>query len=1000
MKPLSPNCLSLCLLFCLLAALPAAAQYRFDNWTTEHGLPQNSVEAITQTRDGYLWLTTLNGLARFDGVRFTIFANNETPGMNSSRCNTLCEDAEGALWIGTENSGVIRYRQGVFTTFTTQDGLPHNLIRRIQLSRNGELLISTHRGSVWWRNGRFVPEGAQGQSLQPIYLSPSGARWTLGRTGLHEQSAGQASEQTTRHYPLYLDQRDEPERVRFYEDRAGNLWVSTRTGGVFKARDGRLENYTARIGLPPDTLIWDMLEDRDGYLWFGSAELGLFRYKDGAPEKAVRHTIANGLASDSVRSLFLDREGTVWFGSSVSGLNRMTRQFISGYSTAQGLAADVAHGVLEDRAGNIWVTTHSGLSKIAGGVISNYRYVPAAAPGIAKGLPVRGLYALHEDRAGRLWLGGVDGLCWFKDGVFTLVNRTRDIWAIHEDRSGNLWYGTLEQGLLKLRDGVTTAYTTKDGLPHNSVRAIYEDRHGALWLGTDGGLAKYQDGQITRIADQGGPGTNRVWSIHEDAEGVFWLGAYEGGLFRFKDGRFTNYTKANGLFDNGVFQILEDGRGNLWMSCFRSLYSASKQQLDDYAAGKISTIISQAYGKADGLLNPNCNGGRQPSGIKTRDGRLWFTTLKGVAVVNPEELPVNTLPPLVLIEGATLDRNAADISAGLRVLPGQSNLEIAYTALSFVKADQVRFKYQLVGQDLDWVEAGTRRTANYSYLRPGQYTFRVVAANSDGIWNNEGAQLLITALPAFYQTWWFRLLALLAGAGLIGLIFKRRLDLAYRARQAQEEFAQRLIESQEQERKRIATELHDGLGQSLLVIKNRALLGTATCAEAAAQEQFTEITETVGDALGEVRAIAYNLRPLHLERLGLTATLEEMIADVANASGIEIAGAIAPLDGRFTQTQEINLYRIVQECLNNIVKHSQATQASVIVQIHENELQIIVSDDGRGFDPAAIQPSQPGRGGMGLTGLNERIRILGGTHQIFSTPDEGTQIRITVPLAE
>lgn len=995
MNNLSPTCFYRTLLLCLLAVPPVAAQYRFDNWTTEHGLPQNSVEAITQTRDGYLWLTTLNGLVRYDGVRFTIFAKNETPGIGSSRCNTLCEDAEGALWIGTETGGVIRYRQGVFTTFTTRDGLPHNLIRRIQLGRSGEVLISTQQGSVWWRNGHFVPEGPQGQGFQPIYLSPSGARWSLDRNGLHEQRQGQ-----TRHYALFLDPRNEPERVRFYEDHKGNLWITTTLSGAFKLTNGALENYSARLGLPPSTLIWDIIEDRDGYLWFASAELGLFRFQDGPPEKAIAYTTANGLASNSVHSLYLDREGTLWFGSSISGLNRLTRQFITGYSTAQGLAGDVVHGVLEDQMGNVWAGTHSGLTKIANGVLTTYKPVPMTTPGVFKQLPLRGLYALHEDRAGRLWLGGVDGLCWFKDGVFTLVNRTQDIWAIYEDRQSNLWYGTLELGLFRLKNGVTTNYTTKDGLPHNSVRAIYEDRHGVLWLGTDGGLATCQNGRITAIKTQDGPGNNRVWSIYEDAEGVFWLGTYEGGLFRFKDGRFTNYTKAKGLFDNGVFQILEDGRGKLWVSCFRNLYSVSKQQLNDYADGKISMISSQAYGKADGMLNPNCNGGRQPSGVKTRDGRLWFTTLKGVAVVNPEELPVNPLPPPVLIESATLDRVPSRIDAGLRLAPGQSNLAIHYTALSFIKPEQVHFKYQLLAQDADWVEAGTQRTANYSYLRPGQYTFKVIAANSDGVWNTEGAQLRITVLPAFYQMWWFRLLAMLAVAGLVGLVFKRRLDQAHRARQAQEEFAQRLIESQEQERKRIATELHDGLGQSLLVIKNRALLGSAVSTEAPAQEQFTEITATVGDALGEVRTIAYNLRPLHLERLGLTATLEEMLADVGGASGIEIASAIAPLDGLFTPAQEINLYRIVQECLNNIVKHSHATQASVIVQLREKELQLTISDDGRGFDPATKQPGQSPRSGLGLTGLSERVRILGGTLQLLSTPGDGAQIQITIPLVK
>jgi signal transduction histidine kinase/ligand-binding sensor domain-containing protein len=1009
----SKNWLAAFMLNGLLCGL-ALAQYRFDNWTTEHGLPQNSVEAITQRRDGYLWLTTLNGLVRFDGVRFTLFAKSETPGMGSSRCNTLCEDAEGALWIGTENSGVMRYWQGRFTTFTTRDGLPHNLIRRIQRARNGEVLITTLQGSVWWRNGRFVPEGPQGRDFYPIYLSPAGAYWSLDRNGLHEQLQGQ-----TRHYALALNPQEDLARIKFHEDRAGSLWVSTPLTGVFKAKNGVLENYSARLGLPLDTLIWEMVEDRSGYLWLASAELGLLRFKDGAPEKARAYTTADGLASNSVRSLYLDREGTLWFGSSSSGLNRLTPQFITGYSSAQGLAGDVAHGVLEDRAGNVWVCTHSGLSKITNGVLTNYKPVPATTPGITKGLPVLGLYALHEDRAGRLWLGGDDGLCWLEDGVFTLLLRGQIVWAIYEDSQGNLWYGTLDHGLFKLRDGVMTSYTTKDGLPHNSVRAIYEDRHGVLWFGTDGGLVKYQAGQFVTLTNQDGPGTNRVWSIYEDAEGVFWFGTYEGGLFRLKAGRFTNYTKAKGLFDNGVFQILEDGRGNLWMSCFRNLYSVSKQQLNDYADGKISTIISQAYGKSDGMLNPNCNGGRQPSGVKTRDGRLWFTTLKGVAVVKADAVPVNPLPPPVLIESASLDRAVANISDGLRVAPHQANLEIGYTALSFIRAEQVRFKYRLLGQDPDWIEAGTRRTAHYSYLRPGQYTFKVIAANSDGVWNNEGAQLPIVVLPAFYQTWWFRLLALLASAGSIGLIFKQRLDRAHRARQAQEDFSRRLIESQEQERKRIAAELHDSLGQNLLIIKNRALLGALSeTADAAAKEEFAEISASAGQAIEETRHIAYNLRPYNLERLGLTNTIEEMIEDVAKTSGIRFTADLLPLDGALQPEAEINLYRVLQECVNNIVKHSGASEAVVEINRDPQYVFIKIADNGRGFSMAdgRLRPADAGAakaasrsnpqsairnppsGGFGLLGLAERVRLLNGELTIDSAAGQGTTIQIKIAL--
>ncbi|HNG34411.1 MAG TPA: two-component regulator propeller domain-containing protein [Blastocatellia bacterium] len=979
--------------FLCLTVLPVAAQYRFDNWTTEQGLPQNSVLAIAQTHDGYLWLATYNGLVRFDGVRFTVFNKNNTPAFKTSRFENLFEDPTGALWLSIENGGLIRYQNGVFTPVTTKQGLPSDTVLNLQRTPDGMLFISTAQGAVWWRNNQSVAYEHNSKESR-VYLGPSGTHWSTDENGLRQRS----KDGHVTHYNLPA----EPKLLliaNMLEDRSGALWITPLQRGVFKVKHGVLTDYTKRLGLSNPPSILKILEDADGSLWFATLNSGLIHFSNDAAEKVVAYTTADGLSSNGIRGLYRDHEGTLWIGTDGGGLNRMTRQFISGYSEAQGLSGNVAHAVLADRAGSVWVGTHNGLSRITNGVITNYRN--AKIPG---SLPLQGIQSLYEDRSGRLWIGGYDGLCSFKDGVFSPALREADgigvnVWAIHEDRQGTLWVGT-HFGLLKFPNGKPPrAFTVKNGLPKDTVRAIHEDRHGTVWLGTEGGLVKVEGERFTVFTPKDGLGNERVWAIHEDGDGVFWLGSFDGGLSRFKDGHFTNYTTTQGLYNNGVFQILEDERGFLWMSCFRGLYRVGKRQLNEYADGKISAVVCTAFGKADGMLSSDCNGGRQPSGVKTADGRLWFTTLRGVAVVNTDQIMNNSLPPPVLIENATLDRASANLTAGistsLSIAPGQANLEITYTALSFIKSDQIRFKYRLFGQDPDWVEAGTQRKATYSYLRPGSYTFKVIAANSDGVWNTEGAQLLITVLPAFYQTWWFRSLMVLTVAGIIGLIFKRRLDHANHARRAQEEFAQRLIDSQEAERKRIATELHDGLGQSLLVIKNRALLGSATSTEAAAQEQFTEITETVGDALGEVRAIAYNLRPLHLERLGLTTTLEEIVADVANASGIEIAAAIAPLDGRFTQAQEINLYRIVQECLNNIVKHSQAAQASVILTLRDTELQITISDDGRGFDPAAIPPR---RGGMGLTGLAERVRILGGTYQLHSTPGDGTQLRISIPL--
>lgn len=964
-----------------------AAQYRFDNWTTEQGLPQNSVLAITQTRDGYLWLATYNGLVRFDGVRFTVFDSNNTKSFHTSRISELYEDRSGTLWISTVMGGVLRYQQGVFSAFTQQQGLPHDNIIGVQGSVDGVPLIFTEAGAVWWREGRFVPYETPGSYEQLwVHLGQSGTHWLADKHGLHANRNGQ---RTT--YSLPIDLALLP-LAKIYEDRSGALWIAPSRHGMFKIKDGVVTDYTQRLKLAPTATVFRILEDQDGSLWFGTLDAGLVHFKEDLKEATV-YTTANGLSSNAIRGLCQDREGTLWIGTDGGGLNRMTRQFISGYAEAQGLAGNVVHGVLEDHAGNVWVATQSGLGKITQGRVTNY----APGKGVGK-LPLRGLQVLHEDRAGRLWIGGWDGLCFFKDGIFSTVVPNLNVHTIHEDLHGTLWVGT-HYGLVKFKDGLQATYTTKDGLPSDIIRVIHEDRSGALWLGTEEGLVKFQNERFTIFTAQNGLANNRVWSIHEDAEGALWLGTFDGGLSRYQDGRFTSYTTAQGLYNNGVFQILEDGRGYLWMSCFRGLYRVSKQQLNAYADGKISAINSTAFGKADGMLSSDCNGGRQPSGVKTSDGRLWFTTLRGVAVLNPEELTVNPTPPPVLIESATLDRAETDIRYGVRIEPGQANLEIAYTALSFIKAEQTRFKYQLVGQDSTWIEAGTRRTANYAYLNPGQYTFQVIASNSDGVWNTSKAQLRVVVLPAFYQTWWFRGLVFLSLVGGVGIVFKRRLDRAHNARRTQEEFARRLIDSQEQERQRIATELHDSLGQNLLVIKNYALMGlNAASGGNPLREHLDEISEASSQALAEVRQISHNLRPYQLERLGLTSTLQAMLRQIANASDIGFTCEIEPIDGLLSKDDEINLYRIVQEAVNNILKHSDANEAVIRIERTGNEIRLTITDDGRGFTLEPAGKAELQRRGLGLTGSTERVRMMRGTQIIQSVPGQGTIIHVTLPI--
>ena len=449
----------------------------------------------------------------------------------------------------------------------------------------------------------------------------------------------------------------------------------------------------------------------------------------------------------------------------------------------------------------------------------------------------------------------------------------------------------------------------------------------------------------------------------------------------------------HGLFNNGVFQTLEDRHGYFWISCNRGIYRVSRQELNDFADGRVSKITSVAYGKQDGMLNIECNGGRLPAGIIARDGKFWFPTQEGVAVVDTQAVYINRQPPPVLIESVTLERDPVDFQRGVTIQPGQRDLEISYTGLSYIKSEQVKFKYRLEGLDADWMDAGTRRVAYFPYLPPGSYTFRVIAANSDGVWNDEGAMRQRDSTRSLLATLWFWLLCAGAVIGIAVFTIRGRIAQLKNKQAEREAFSRRLIESQEGERKRIAAELHDSLGQNLLIVKNWALIGLNTLEEDnPAREHLTEISETTSLALDEVREIASNLRPYQLERLGLTNAIEQMVSHVKNSSDIEFITEIDNIDGLLSKESEINLYRVVQECVNNILKHSAATSAWLLIKRTASGAEITCRDNGRGFDPEASAR----KGGTGLIGMAERVRMLGGRYTMETAAGKGATIRVTI----
>ena len=633
-----------------------------------------------------------------------------------------------------------------------------------------------------------------------------------------------------------------------------------------------------------------------------------------------------------------------------------------------------------------------GLNKYADGRFTVY--------GVADGLPSGIITCLYEDSTGRLWVGTDEGLTYRQGNRFTRYaagaglpgGTARVLW---EDRHGTLWIGT-GSGLVKQAGDRFTRYTTAAGLTHDSITALFEDRSGALWIGTYQGVTRLRDGVFTPFAEAEGFVGHEVRAFHEDADGHLWIGTYDGGLYRVVQDRLTRFTRNEGLHDNGVFQILEDDQGYFWMGSNTGLSRVSRTELNELAEGRRRAVAPVVFGARDGLRSVEFNGGRQPSGLKTADGRLWFPTMGGVAVVDPST--IRALPaPRPIIEEIRVSGKVLEPGQQLTVPPDAAMFEIVYTAPTFVKPDQVRFRYRVDGLSDAWVDAGERRSVSFYRVPPGRYTFVLSAANHPGEWSADGPALRIVVLPPFWATWWFRLLAvaMLASSALgvhVGRMRRLKREQAQRS-----VYLQELIDAQEQERTRISNEMHDSLGYEMSMVKQRVRESLARPAlDVAIRSDFQEVLRLADRIEGEMKTIAYALRPYHLDKVGLTRSIQELVSEMADASGLELKAELAPIDDLFTPDAEIHIYRIIQESLNNVVKHAGAHGATIVISRVGQDVEIRVEDDGEGLSHHR-EGAADGQG-LGLVGIRERARMIGGDVRIESRPRRGTAIvvRLTV----
>ncbi|MEW6732712.1 MAG: two-component regulator propeller domain-containing protein [Acidobacteriota bacterium] len=721
----------------------AISQYVQDIWKDE--LPQNSVNAIIQTRDGYIWFGTYEGLVRFNGTHFTIF-DQQAVGFHSNGIFALYEDRAGNLWIGT-GGGLSCLRNGKFTLYTTADGLAGNVIHAIFEDQAGILWIGTNRGLNLFRDGKLsiyqTKDGFTNNGVRAICADQEGSLWIgssgegLGRFRDGKLTTFKTTDGLLNNFVRAL-----------YLDRKGKLWIAT-DGGLNTLSQGKFDSYTIATGLSSN-FIRNICEDADGNIWIGTNNGGLNRFTGG---RFSAYTMQQGLSQNHVRALLEDREGSLWVGTN-GGLNRFHDGKFTLYTAKEELSSDFVRTICQDREGIVWIGTDGGgLNRLSENHFTTYT--------TNNGLTSNGVRTVYATRDGALWAGtDGGGLNCLRNGKLTAY-RTKDglsneiINVIMEDRAGNLWVGTYGDGLNRFRDGKFTVYTTRDGLVNNDVRSLYEDRQGRLWIGTYGGLNCLEQGRFTTYTVKDGLASEIIFTFYEDEQGALWIGT-DNGLNRFADGKWITCSVKNGLYDNTIFQILPDRSGYLWMSCNKGIFRVRKSELDAFARGERTNVTAVNYGKADGMGTNQCNGATQPAGWRTQDGRLWFATIKGVVVIDPENIKVNQLQPPVVIEQIQVnDEMISSISGQVRLAPGKTKFEFHYAGLSFFATEKVRYKYRLEGFDENWVEAGNRQVAYYTSLPPGNYRFQVTACNNDGLWNEKGTELRFYLQPYFYQTNWF-----------------------------------------------------------------------------------------------------------------------------------------------------------------------------------------------------------------------------------------------------
>ena len=997
------------LLLALAAVAPAASTsppWLVRSRQSDEGMPDNTVMGIDQTPDGFVWVATKTGLVRFDGVQFrpfpvtapgtaagyvkailadprgrlwvskdrgvvfcldqgvtTMVVGPEIAGDGDAGERLMVLDAEGAVWVTYIGGVVLRICDGQVRMFTAADGLPEGSPCQLARDGTGQLWFAQGDWVGVFREGRFRPLGKEG--FQRIAGARAGGIW-----GYRERQLWKVAEGGS---PVKLGTlpADVPEVIptAIREDRAGCLWLGTTKAGLFRFD----QQGGVTVPLSQQTIL-GLQEDREGNLWVGTRGGGLNQLK---PRVVELLTTGPEIPFEPVQSLCQDTEGILWAIIWPNGrLVRGAGQAGSLLSPNEAWSASGSECVAADPRGGVWIGTGTaGLQRWQDGAVTE-------SLDQSNGLASNEVGALQVTPSGEVWIGprGVEVVQCRKAGqlrTFPLPSGGGSVIALATDSAGDCWVATYGRRLLRVRGEAVTDETGGTLAEPSEIRGLLGTPDGSLWIGYGGQ-----------------------------------------GLGRLKAGRFSQWRTDQGLHDDYICNLLPDGRGRLWFAGNRGIFSVRQKDLEDVAAGQATRVRPVVYGRNDGLLRLQASLNFWPGAQRGTDGRLLFAMQSGVAVVYADDLKQNPEPPPVVIERVTANgQTVAAYGAGglptvppasaplelgqdgahVRLSPDQQRVEFVFTALAFRKPESIGFKYRLRGLDWDWVEAGAGRMATYAQLPPGHYHFEVTACNSDGVWNETGAALEVTAEPHWWEMAWFRVAAPLSFTGLLvaGII------LWLRRRHRRQVERLELLRTTDRERARIARDLHDEIGANLTHISILSTLAAkpATAADTSRQ-QNAEVAEVARQTILAFDEIVWSVNPkndtLHSLSHYLCRRAEEILLPASVACHFTLDESMP--DRPVAPQRRHGLLLGVKESLHNVLKHAGASRLELRCAMEDRLFVVRLADNGRGFDPQAVPAGTPGRRGQGLENMRRRLAELGGECHLESRAGHGTQITFRLPL--